>query len=236
MMEHVIFLHILKCGGTSMLHMLYEQYGVGYFHPVPISTVQKVVSYPSLRGVDALSWQKQINVQTADWYGCIAGHYDWGLVERLPNWQVVVMLRHPVDQLRSLYQYMARSFVEHQELSEWMTEIGFEGWIRSDHARTYFNGQTTYLSGHHVRNGAKALANLQQARVTFGLVERYAESVALFNRTFGWQMTEQHRHKSENVVALDDETFKFVEQLQADDMKLYQWACANFERQFENGK
>ena len=216
-----------------MLYMLYEQYGAEGFHPVPISTVKDVVQYPHIRGFDALTWQKMLNIDTVHFYGVLAGHYDWILAKRLPDWQVVTMLRHPVYQLRSLYQYMAREKKENREVAEYLTAIGFAGWVQSSHIRPYLNGQTTYLSGHGVRNVDIALNNLQSERVTFGLVERFADSIQLFNHKFGWSLTEQQRNISPNVVDLEPDVYQEVGRLQANDMRLYTWATEYFEEQFQ---
>lgn len=224
---NIIFIHILKCGGTSMLHMLYKEYGVSLFHPVPISTSTWTVQYPHLRGVTALEWQTQVNLETVNHYGCIAGHYDWGLADRLPQWQVVTILRDPVEQIRSLYQYMVASANEVPEAG-WMEEIGFETWVQSNHAQMYLNGQTRYLSGHRVKNVNLAIRNLREQRVVFGLLEQFEESVRRWNEHFGWSLDIEHHNKAKESLKVSEEIRLMVEQLQSDDMKLYQVACDLF--------
>lgn len=230
-MTPVIYLHILKCGGTSMLYMLYEQYGAGAFHPVPISTVKDVVEYPNLRGFTALSWQGMLQTDTIGFYGCIAGHYDWDIALRLPESRVVTFLRHPVQQLKSLYQYMAREVKEDRETALYLQGIGFAGWLASEHIQNYLNGQTTVLSGHRRRSLDLAMANLQSGRIVYGLVERYSESVALFNRAFDWSLREQKRNVAPNVIDLPDNIYQEALRLQATDMQLYDYACKHFEEQ-----
>lgn len=226
----IIFIHILKCGGTSMLHMLFDEYGVSEFHPVPLSTSLKKVEYPALRGVSALEWQNQINVNTAYHYGVIAGHYDWGLAKRLTQWTVVTLLRHPVEQIRSLYQFMLANRDALGEIVDWMREVGFVKWVQSQHAQTYLNAQTTYLSGHHVRDLNLAKQNLHSERVVFGILEYFEESILRWNKHFGWDMTMQHRNSASNVLELDDDTRAMVERLQQQDMVLYQSACDAFNK------
>lgn len=212
-----------------MLHMLFEEYGVREFYPVPISSVSNVFDYPMLRGVDSLQWQHQIDVRTASYYGVIGGHYDWTLAERLPNWRVLVMLRHPVDQIVSLYQYMCSKPHEiGNDLVNWMKRIGFEAWVQSDHANPYLNNQTTYLSGHHCKELRVALRNLQSERVTFGLVEKYQESIDRFNTLFGWSLILRHENASTASLAISELTWSMVEKLQHDDMVLYETALELF--------
>ena len=215
-----------------MLYSLYEQFGNSGFYPVPVSTVKDVIYYPHLRGFDPLQWFLHIHKDTVDFYSCVAGHYDWRMAQKLEDWQVVTMLRNPVEQLRSLYQYLAREEKEDYETAKYLQVIGFEGWVQSEHIAPYLNGQTRYLSGHDIWNGQVALENLQSERVTFGLVERYSDTIQLFNDTFNWGLREFKRNVSHNVANISKGLRQDIERLQADDMRLYQYALDNFERQF----
>lgn len=216
-----------------MLYSLFEQHGVSGFYPVPVSTVKDIIYYPHLRGFDPLQWFKQIDTDTIDFYSCVAGHYDWDMANKLQDWQVITLLRHPVDQLRSLYQYMAREEKEDYNKAKYLQHIGFDGWLISDDIKQYLNGQTRYLSGHDIWHVRYAMQNLQSERVTFGLVERYADSLNLFNKKFGWELKEQKRNVSPNVVVLEPDVYQECVKLQSADMQLYEYALDNFDKQFE---
>jgi hypothetical protein len=223
MLPRVIFLHGMKSGGTSLRYMLLDEFGYDAIAPVPMGASQTEVDYPTLRGVDPLQYQMQMREQDVSCYRVVMSHYDWRIVNRLPGWGVITLLRHPVEQIVSLYQFMlsARDFEAFR-----FTAPPFLEWVQGE-GKVFLNGQTRLLSGHGRESVHVAMTNLTNPRLSFGLLEHFEESVARWNERFGWSLVVEHRNKSEKI-ALSDEAIKLVEWLQSDDMKLYDVACEIF--------
>jgi len=220
----VIFLHGLKTGGTSLRYMLLDEYGADRVSPVPMGESQKEVDYPVLRGVNPLVYQDTVTPEKVAEYDVVMSHYDWQIVDRLPGWQVITLLRHPVEQIRSLYTFMlgAKDF----ELFGFSAPP-FMAWVRGEGSK-FLNSQTRMLSGHGCYSLDAAMRNLQDERLSFGILELFGESVQRWNERFGWSMRVQHRNESAAIVELSESDQVEVELLQADDMQLYTDALWKF--------
>lgn len=225
MKPRVIFLHGLKTGGTSLRYMLLDEYGIERIAPVPIGDSIGEQTYPVLRGVNPLQYQRGVTTLMMSPYDVVMSHYDWEIVERLPGWEVITLLRHPVEQIRSLYQFMWQSpdFPTFQD-----TAGPFMEWVRGEGSK-FLNSQTRLLSGHGCTSLDAAMRNLQCDRLSFGILELFGESVRRWNERFGWSMRVQHRNESEAVVQLSEREQVEVEFLQADDMQLYTDALWKFD-------
>ena len=228
MKPKVIFIHPLKTGGTSVRYMLLNEYGFERVMPVPMGDAfgKQDEAYPVMRGYP-LQVQKTITPETVAGYDVVMSHYDWGIVNRLPGWQVITILRDPVEQIRSLYQYM----VDRPHLfpdAAHMSALGFAYWVQSKYGRPFLNNQTAFLSSHQQRDYVTAVRNLQDERVSFGLLERFEETVQRWNRRFGWSMTVEHRNKTDRPYVMDTNTRTLVQGLQKDDMMLWTEATRKF--------
>jgi hypothetical protein len=234
-MTQIIFLHILKCGGTSLRHMLLEQYGYDAIAPVPVGLSPTSRNYPYMQQIDPLVYQEMITPEMVTQYSVVMGHYDWRIVDRLPDRQIITLFRHPVSQLYSLFRFMKRMptlVAMHPE----MQPMTFYNWLTSEYSKPYLNTQTRYLSGHGIENLDTAMRNLTDERLTFGLVDRFEESTILFNRCFNWSLVERHEntdrhHLAKAWMAAD---YELAESLQNDDMVLYQAACELFEERIRS--
>ena len=226
-MNKVIFLHILKTGGTSLRYMLLEQYGAGQIAPVPVGRVTGL-AYPTL-AENSLVYQASITPEMVADYAVVMSHYDWRITERLPDWPVLTVFRHPVTQLHSTFRFMQRNRDLRQRLGVQATD--FEAWLHDGESQRYRNTQTRYLSAHGMEDIDAALRNLESDRLTFGLLERFDESIALFNRKFGWQMRPRHDNAASSRQRLPDDIWAQAEIAQADDMRLYEKVCDLFEQQ-----
>lgn len=233
MKPKVIFIHPLKTGGTSVRYMLLHEYGSDRIAPVPMGDAfgKQDEDYLTMGGYP-LQVQERITAERVVGYDVVMSHYDWGIVDKLPDWDVITILRDPVEQIRSLYEYMiARPHLF--EGAIWMNRAGFTRWMQSEYAVPYLNNQTAFLSGHHVRSPYAAIDNLRNERVCFGLLEQFHETVWRWNARFGWSMTVEHRNKSRPSVSIDAETRALVENLQCQDMLLWETATAIFNERTE---
>jgi hypothetical protein len=220
---HIIFLHGLKTGGTSLRYMLLDEYGYEQVAPVPIGFSRGRHDYPVLKLVDPLEYQLLIKPEDVTRYQVVMSHYDWRIVERLPDWRVITMLRHPVNQIKSLYQYMVRS----EDFPDF-NPPPFMDWVRGA-GQVYLNGQIKTLAGHHTSDLKIALRNLEDSRLSFGILEKFEASVWRWNRQFGWSMDIEHRNQAEKHIKLTALEFAEVAEFQRGDMQLYARAVELFE-------
>ena len=229
MRERVLFLHVMKCGGTTLRHLLANEYPHDEIAPVPIGTESEVTPpYPHTRH-DVIEYMLALSPQNTDAYRLVMSHYDWRVVDRVgDDWHLMTMLRHPVRQLLSRYYFIRRARDLHGDEWERTCAEGFHHWLLY-HARPYANQQTRMLGNGQVE---KAIANIQHPRMTIGLVECFAESVERFNTRFGWTLPDPPRYNQADVttdeIGLCPETIALAEQVQAMDMKLYETACEMF--------
>lgn len=222
-LPRVIFIHAMKTGGTSLQHMLVEQYGPELIFPVPVGNGVGRAGIPSTKGFPSLV-QHHINPRAVAPYRVVMGHFDWNIVRRLPGWEVVTLVRHPVEQICSLYQYMVANDSLFPQAPA-MRRDGIEKWVLGEGA-VLLNNQTACFSGH--RGDANlAIQNLRGA--SFGLLERFDESVERWNRRFGWNLQVQRRNVSQNPIEVTPPLRDFLTSLQAKDMRVYEEAKRMFE-------
>lgn len=226
MKNKIIFLHILKTGGSSMRAMLLEHFGYAAIAPVPIGLSPLPREYPVIYDVDPLVHQYAITPENVSQYDVVMGHYDWGITNRLQLHRVITMFRHPVQQLFSLYRFMC-SRPALIRLHPEMQKMTFWDWLGSSQVKPYLNMQTRYMSGHNSYSLDVAMRNLHSARLTFGILEHYSQSVELFNRTFKWSLELRHDNAGTDAqIRVDD--YDLAHELQADDMVLYEAAYQLF--------
>lgn len=92
----VVFFHLFKCGGTSVIHRLRRSVPRGRFLHVrdPKAFAADLAAHPEETGR----------------YRAIAGHLDIGtLAERLPDARWTTVLRDPVDRMLSQYHHFRRA-------------------------------------------------------------------------------------------------------------------------------
>lgn len=222
MKPRIIFLHGLKTGGTSLRSMLLKEYGYAQVAPVPIGNSRFTQDYPVLKIVQPLDYQHYIQPADVAGYGVVMGHYDWDIVDSLPDWQVITLLRHPVDQIVSLYQYM-RDSADFPNFKP----VSFMDWVRGA-GRVYLNHQVKLLSGHRVPSLDRALANLADKRLSFGMLEFFEDTVERWNTQFGWSLKVEHRNKAAQPLELSAKDYWTVCGLQAEDMVLYEAALSAY--------
>lgn len=228
-MNKVIFVHILKCGGTSLRYMLLDELGYIAIAPVPVGEARGDYEYPYTND-DPLVYQQSITPAMVELYSVVMSHYDIRIANRLPEWDVITMLRNPVHQLHSLYKFI-QHLPQLREMHPDHQSMSFKDWLLSDKCKPYLNTQTRYLSGHGTESLEIALAWLDSPRMHFGILEKYSESVRRWNDKFGWSMSVEHLNK---IVErpITEEEYDIAESLQTNDMKLYAKASYLFNPKF----
>ncbi|MBN9889819.1 sulfotransferase family 2 domain-containing protein [Salipiger abyssi] len=190
--ERVVYLHIPKCGGTTLHALLAAWYGAGTVHP------------------ERLNRLNRYSAAAMTPYRVFSGHYDYYSTCLIPGQRrLVSFLRDPRDRLISLYHFHRAhrpEFVEQQNLvlARWAVRLDIDAYFANETVRAHLavnNSIARHFSDvpqfGHLWNGApdprqddislmrdQALKNL--ARFDFvGFMSDYDASVARLAELLG---------------------------------------------------
>ncbi|MBA3314807.1 MAG: sulfotransferase family 2 domain-containing protein [Planctomycetota bacterium] len=232
----IIFIHIPKTAGTAFSHYLKENCG----------NSEKVVEafygdYSIYDGVEDAP--------------VILGHTIYReMAARFPAGSFVTWLRHPVDRVISQYKswHNPRNLHAH-----WKDHAGgrdfqhiyftqnasFDEFAMSEDLRllsNIVNAQTGILSslgsGHSRRQILEsAKENLERRFKFFGIVERFGESMKLFQNTFEWRAEFKDDDATANrcvkhEIRPSEQAIARIMQRNDLDLELHEFACELFER------
>lgn len=242
MMNHsdktLIFLHILKTGGTT-LNVILESY-------FPLE--HSFATFPnrrhpdgSLAGFRALNDMQKANIDL------LTGHMGFGLHEELPRPAIyITMLRDPVERVVSRYYHEKRDPNSHAH------EFIKKGMGLAAYAQHYAeiakmdNLQTRMIAGNWELRGhgpctptmlETAKQNLQDYFVVVGLTERFDETYLLLTRYFDWPVIPYQRHNVANnrptAREISPTDHRVIESYNAFDRQLYNYAKLHFRNQIK---
>jgi len=236
MSDLLIFTHIPKTAGTSFVSTVLAP-------NFPEGAVQEGGSIKSCIAV----MRNQAEV--------ITGHTPYG-IHRLTTRKAIYItfLRDPIDRAVSYYYFVRESIcgTYKHPLYDFTNAVSLAEFYQN---RLYQNWQTRYLAGYLAdRLYASsptpsldrsildhALKNLRENYACFGLMERFDESVCLFQKTFGWRnaVSVEHKKKTQSrprVRELDEETLDVLRKAHELDQQLYDSAVTRFDRMLEDAK
>jgi hypothetical protein len=180
----IIFLHLPKCGGTTLNRLIEWEY-----NPLEVFSVDPSFfrwSYWRLAKTP-IERLKRIRV--------FKGHMPFGLHQRLPRPATyITVLREPIDRAISSYYYAQSYKLDPQHRIA--SRLSLEEYIRTtpkENVQTkllagYTNGYD-FLSGEcNAAMLETAKSNLSQSFSLIGLTERFDESLVLAKILFGWQI------------------------------------------------
>ena len=170
----ILHLHIPKTGGTS-LKALFE---------ANIDAGQIIDLSQGLHGIVSAFHRIKANHQDV---AMVTTAANFGIHEFIPfgprTYSYCTMVRHPVSYLKSLYYHCRRTPTN--AFHRLANDLDLRSWFLASHRPT--NGQTYMLSGYGETKGlAAARRNLLERIEVFGLTERFADSVALICRHYGF--------------------------------------------------
>lgn len=225
--DTLIYLHIPKTGGTTMMDVLQANYGRGFY---------RTANYPQPERI----WEADDETKRS--ITCLAGHMSFGAHTRLPQTAVyAAMVRHPLERIFSLYTYI-RSRPQHasHKLAVFRTLGDF---VQEQVVAGTENGMVRILAGRGdfgVREAAgcvteadyeQALMNLDRWFVFVGLTERYEESVQRMAACWGWAHTDYEAklvQQRPHVNELDQQTVDLISRHNRYDLQLYDYVLGKY--------
>lgn len=99
----LVFLHLERTGGTTLYHLLAGAFPSEAIRPVPFGRALRELpeGFPAANYGDTVEYHLHFAYQGCD---VVMGHYDWAVVERVENPQVIFLMREPVARVISLFK------------------------------------------------------------------------------------------------------------------------------------
>lgn len=250
--DRLLFLHIPKTGGTTLLPIIDNRFVASEICPARL-------------------WREFVRLpqEQLAGYRLFRGHFGGGTLDRLlPAPPVcITMVRDPIGHILSTYKFILRESATRLHEMVRSRGLSFAKFLEESRVRERFaNGQTRQLAAcfddpsemysARIREAGDidlAVEDLYVARPLdeqlerakaklracpfFGLVERFDESVALLCHTFGWPPTGEVQklliappHPADDLT---DAIIRRVRTLSGVDCELYRFACGLFEERLD---
>ncbi|RKZ88835.1 MAG: hypothetical protein DRR19_12120 [Candidatus Parabeggiatoa sp. nov. 1] len=170
----------------------------------------------------------------------VYGHVHFGIHKflRLQNYQYIAFLRHPIDRVLSFYSHNARhpDTSHHAAIQGGMSllemlesEITIE---TNNHITRLLTAQGQPDLFDDTQMLEQALANIEKHFCFVGLVEKFAESVALLGKTLGWQSSYEIPYinvdPTKHLHQIDAQTQAALEKYNRLDLLLYEQVSRGF--------
>jgi hypothetical protein len=230
MNETIIFLHIPKAAGTSLVAVLDGQFPPDGIYPAGNHAAEDLA---------ALAEDQRRRLKL------LHGHMYFGLHGLLPQPCIyITLLRDPVERVLSLYHYI-QGRPRHYLYERVVTKGMSLGELVSSQGRVFdefHDGQVRLLNHHAFADAQRdepelllktAQENLAAYFAVVGLVEQFDEALLLLRRKFGWGLPlyikrNVTRHRSAQEI-LDAETLAMIQVHNQRDQTLYQKAANQFD-------
>lgn len=232
----VIFPHIPKTAGTTLLNILDRHYPAPHIYSLGLDAHAAVNAFKTLPAAE----RRQIRL--------LRGHMPFGLHADLPQPSTyITVLRDPIERVVSEYYFILRTPQHYLHDMVAKNNMSLKALLESEMALMMNDGQTRLLSGvwGKAAFGDCSPADLELARQhlsqyfsVVGLTERFDETLLLLKRTLGWRQDIFYR--PQNVAdnhsdrqALDAGTLALVAEVNQQDLALYAHAQVLFTAQLE---
>lgn len=224
--EILIFLHIMKAGGTTLNGIINQQY--------PRNSIFRINGINSRNDIQMLPKGRREKIKL------IRGHFAFGLHYFIDcPATYFTMMRDPIERFVSLYYYIQRDpqrKVEGLSLEDFIVSRSQqEGNIQTK----MLCGLTPTREGRSKENVLEiAKDNLDKHFSSVGILERFEESLVLFRKKFDWNFPlylQQNKTTRKNKEAKDlsKEFLMILEESNAMDIELYKYASQKFQEEVE---
>lgn len=231
--QTLIFLHIPKCGGSTLNRIISSQYDPSIIFSFEGSGIRKQIEE-----------FKRLPIERREHIRVLRGHMGFGLHVYLPApYTYITILRDPIDRIISLYY----SMLEKQNIALYdertSQPMGLEEFIHRRINKLVDNGQTRLLSATdgiwEIECSTEMLEiakkNLQEHFSVVGILEQFDQTIILMKKIFGWttpfyikQRVTQNRPKKEDIPR---SIIRTIEQYNQFDIELYDYVKKIFEEQ-----
>lgn len=210
----LIYIHIPKCAGSTMMGVLRQNYGPGFFRIKPGG-----------------QWR---DIKIPRGATCVAGHIPYGIGNQIQGpVKYAVMLRRPLDRVASLYRF-CREFSGHRWHKKAIS-MCLADFVNKCLMSDLDNGMVRWLAGRSdvgtlkiqemvgPEDLARAVRHLGAMHI--GFVEEFQLSLKRFGKLFNWQdLGYTVRQRSKRKRDLTEADIKAVKTLNQYDIALYNWA------------
>lgn len=216
--EALVYLHIPKCAGSTMMGVLRANYGAGFY---------RVPNGGGWRRFARLPAARRARIR------CLTGHMPWGLGQYLPGpVRYAVLLRHPAERVASLYWFV-RGFSKHRHHKRAL-RMDLAAFATSGAFADLDNGMTRWLAGRAdvgslARQGGVTEEDLRLAMThvrasLVGFVSSFTVAVHNLALAFGWEHTAYTRKMVQHYPGPSRAEQRIIEQYNRFDMALYEYA------------
>lgn len=236
----IIFVHIPRTGGTSLVKALKSHFNKDeVFSISKISTMlhgEKWAEIPYLeRQANIEAYFRDLSAKKRKSYKLIIGHMNYGWHQYLDNHSYITFLRNPIDRVLSLYRYIMTYRIELTQSDS----FSLTDFINSGHEEIS-NGIAKRLTGNHKNEtqAGQALNNALEIIDSFdfvGLTENMKDSYNMLTSRFLLKSDELKRKNSteSDQFSFSDEELKRVQQLNTIDTELYQKCLSKYEEEYK---
>jgi len=237
-MKHIIFFHIPKAGGSTfnfILDRMYDENSIfRFYNPKTGSDWDEAAkSFIGLSNTD----KSKISV--------LAGHMNFGLHNHFPSQEVkyITFFRDPIERIISHYNYVLRS--KDHYLYEFVksNDLTLNEYVGNNISWELNNGITRSLAG--INSLEKycppealevAKKNIEKWFLTYGILEKFDESLVLFMLKLGWNNFPYYLKMNETATKRDisKEALNTIRKTNELDIELYHWAANKFDSEIRN--
>lgn len=183
--QSVLFLHLPKTAGTTLINIITRQY-----RPREIYSFGIIVQ-DSIAQLEAMDAAERAKIRM------LIGHMGYGLHELLaPPTTYFTILREPIDRVISFYHFVKRTGGHYLHGTVLQDNIGLDDFVKNKMTLMTDNFQVRLISGvwDKYPYGECPRAALEQAKqilqnnfTVVGLTEEFDKTLILLRRAFGWR-------------------------------------------------
>lgn len=214
----LIYLHIPKCAGSTMMGLLRANYGEGFY---------RVPNGGGWRRFRKLPQAKRARIT------CLTGHMPWGLGRYVPGaCRYALLLRSPVERVASLYWFV-RGFKKHRYHKQ-AAKMDLAHFVTSRAFADLDNGITRWLAGRRDVGSLKIRQELTDDDMQFamthlkasivGFVHSFDLTIHKWAHEFGWGHTMYRRKMVQSYPGLTEKEKRIIREYNRFDMALYEYA------------